>query len=389
VVALRLDDPTRETARRDALVSAWMPVLWANDFGGLTVGLRQRSNYLGRYDRGLVLGTVATAADSGRRLGVYGRWSNPIGHLAPRTETSLAAWTVEGRAGAALSVDRALRQHLGYGSDPHAGFDAVWFATTNMEYLDRRLWDDAGTVEVGPWVSTAVQRGGTRLAARLSAQAGVLYWNPGTGVVSTSRYDVEAYGRFTGAVSARMPFWLGTNVGVRLFGGAYAGAAAPVRQRRIPVAGADPYETFTNPLLRSRGALFVRPDFHYHAPGNANLRAFRSDLAGRWAVSASLELTRSVWRRDGGILRELALEGFAEVGLVDTMAVPATTPGQGSTPLYDGGIGLVTTHQVRDLDWTMRLELPLIVSRWEYAADPRLGSARLAFRWQVSLAPSF
>jgi hypothetical protein len=37
----------------------------------------------------------------------------------------------------------------------------------------------------------------------------------------------------------------------------------------------------------------------------------------------------------------------------------------------------------------MRLELPLIVSRWEYAADPRLGHARLAFRWQVSLTPSF
>src|SRR2546422_5742483 len=39
----RLDDPTRETARRDRLVSAWMPVAWWNDFGGVTLGLRQRS----------------------------------------------------------------------------------------------------------------------------------------------------------------------------------------------------------------------------------------------------------------------------------------------------------------------------------------------------------
>jgi len=45
------------------------------------------------------------------------------------------------------------------------------------------------------------------------------------------------------------------------------------------VAGADPYTTFANPLLRSRGALFVRPDFHYQAPGDANLRAFRPDPA--------------------------------------------------------------------------------------------------------------
>src|SRR5260370_27621879 len=276
-VALRIDDPTREGARRDALVSAWMPVLWSNDFGGLTVGLRQRSNYLGRYDRGVVLGTVATGADSGHRFGVYGRWSNPIGHLAPRTETSVAAWTVEGRAGVALSVDRALRQHLGYGADPHAGFDAVWFATTNMGYLDRRLWEDAGTIEAGPWVSTAVQRGAAQLAARLSAHAGLVYWNPGMGVVvSSSRYDVAGFGRFTGAVSVRAPFWLGTHVGVRLFGVRYA-----------------------------------------------------------------------------------------------------------------GGVGLVTGHQLRDLNWRVRLELPPIVSRWECALDPRLGHARLAFRWQVSLAPSF
>src|SRR5438034_2919967 len=40
----------------------------------------------------------------------YGRWSNPIRHLMPRTETGVAAWAVEGRAGVALSLDRALRE---------------------------------------------------------------------------------------------------------------------------------------------------------------------------------------------------------------------------------------------------------------------------------------
>src|SRR5206468_782432 len=83
---------------------------------------------------------------------------------------------------------------------------------------------------------------------------------------------------------------------------------------------ADPYETFTDPFLRSRGALFLRPDFFYHAPGNGNLRGFRSDLSGRWALTANLELARSVWRRDRGILREVALEGFTDRGLVDTRA---------------------------------------------------------------------
>jgi len=162
-----------------------------------------------------------------------------------------------------------------------------------------------------------------------------------------------------------------------------------VPQRRIPIAGADPYETFTNPLLRSAGALFVRPDFYYHAPGNGNLRGFRNDLGGRWAVTVNLELARSVWRRDRGILRDVSLTGFVDGGLVDTLAVSPTSPGRSYTPLYDGGVGLVTRHQIRDLGWTMRFELPLVVSRSTYARDLRPSEGRLAFRWQLSLSPSF
>jgi len=387
-VALKLDDPTRETARRDRTVSAWLPVAWSNDFGGVTLGLRNRSNYIGRYDRGFTLGSVAAGSGATDRFGFYSRWSNPIGHLMPRTETSVAAWAVEGRAGVQLSVDRSLRQHLAFGPDPHVGFDALWMATTNLGYVDRRQWDDAGTVEGGPWVSTSFRQGGAQVRARLAARGGVVYWNPGPGIVSATRYDIEGFGRFTGEASVRAPFWLGTTLGLRVFGGAYAGQSAPVPQRRIPIAGADPYEMFTDPLLRSRGALFVRPDFFYHAPGNGNLRAFRSDLGGRWALAANLELTRSLWR-GRGILRDVALMGFADGGLVDTMAVAPATPGRGSTPLYDAGVGLVTRQQVRDLAWTMRFELPLLVNRFDYAADVRPNDGRLAFRWQISLSPSF
>src|SRR5439155_17327 len=257
----RLDDPTRETARRDRLVRAWLPVAWSNSFGGFTIGLRERTNYLGSYDRGLLVAALATGPGATNRFDFYGRWGNPIGHPEPRTETSMSAWSAEGRAGAKLSMDRSLRQHLDFGADPHVGFDALWMATTELGYLDRGLWDDAGTV-----------------------------------------------------------------------------------------AAADPYETFTDPLLRRRGALFLRPDFYYHAPGNANLRAFRRDLGGRWAVSVNGELTRSLGRRDHGFLREASLMGFADAGVVDTLAVPATKPGRGSTFLYEGGLGLVTSHQLGDLD---------------------------------------
>src|SRR5256886_6788014 len=332
-VDLRLDDPTREGARRDKLVSAWLPLAWSNDFGGVTLAMRNRTNYLDRYNRGLSIASAATGNGTSQRFGFYGRWSNPIRHLMPRTETGVAAWAVEGRAGVALSLDRALREHLGFGADPHLGFDALWMATTDLGYLDRRLWEDAGTVEAGPWVSTSVQRGPALGRARLAAPGGPAYSNPSPGYASSSRYDVEGFGRFAGEASVRAPFALGTTIGVRLFGGAYAGRSVPVPQRRVPIAGPDPYATFTNPLLRSAGALFVRPDFHYHAPGNGNLRGFRSDLGGRWALTANLELTRSVWRRDRSILRDVALTGFADGGLVDTLAVTAAAPGRRVNPV--------------------------------------------------------
>jgi hypothetical protein len=386
---LRLDDPTRDVARRDRAVLAWLPVAWANDHGGLTLALRERENYLGRFNRNLMLSSVAVRGDATHRFGFYAQFRNPVSRPLPRTETSMAAWAIEGRAGAAFSMDRSLRRHLTYGPDPHAGFDAIWMATTDLGYVDRGLWEDAGTIEAGPWVSTTVRSGRAVFRARGAARAGAVYRNPGPGVVSANRYDFEGFGRFTGEASVRAPLSLGTTLGVRVFGGAYAGSSVPVRQRRLMIGGADAYETFTNPLLRSRGALFVRPDFHYHAPGDANLRGFRGDLGGRWAVAANVEVGGSLVRRDRGILRVAALSVFFDAGLVDTLALPSARPGKWYTTVYDAGVGLVTRQRIKDLDWTMRVELPFVVNRWDEATDRAPGDERFAFRWQVSLSPSF
>ena len=175
----------------------------------------------------------------------------------------------------------------------------------------------------------------------------------------------------------------------RLYAGAYWGQSPPVRQRRIPVGGADPYETFTNPLLRSRGALFARPGFYYQAPGGANLRGFAADVAGRWAVALNVEGTKRLLARPSGPLREVALLGFADFGVVDSMAIPSSPAGRAATTLYDGGVGVTTRQQVGDLEWTLRFEVPLIVNRFDFARDVRPGQSRLAFRWQISLEPSF
>ncbi|HXF95924.1 MAG TPA: M1 family metallopeptidase [Gemmatimonadales bacterium] len=385
----RVDHPARETARRDRLVRAVMPVGWSNDHGGLTLGLRARANYLGAYQRELGLATYGLRDGATRPAGISVRVADPVRTLRPRTRTAAAAWHVEGRTGVSLHAARSLRRTLASAWDPRAGFDAAWMATSDLGYLDRRLWDDAGTVEAGPWIATAGEWGRAEVRARLAARAGVVYRVPGPGIVSANRYDAEGFARVAGEASVRAPFVLGTRLGARVFAGVYLADSPPPRQRRIMVAGADPYETFSNPFLRSRGALLVRPDFHYHAPGGANLRGFRRDLGGRWAASLNLEAEKPLRRRDRGPVRRVALMGFADLGVVDSAALVSSPPGRRYTTLYDGGLGVVTRHVVGDLEWTVRIEFPLVVNRWDMAADRARDPGRLAFRWQVSLEPVF
>src|SRR5262249_46535247 len=324
--------------------------------------------------------------DATHRWGLYARFGNPVSHPMPRTEGSIAGWYVEGRAGVALHGDHALRRHLTFGPDPHAGFDAIWMAVSHLGYVDRRLWDNAGTIEAGPWFGVSSRNGAEVWQTHASLRFGVVYRNPGAGVQSSTRYDVEGFLRPTVDVSVRKPFIGKTRLGARVFGGAYLAQNPPPLQRRVMAAGADPYETFTNPLLRSRGALFVRPDFHYQAPGDANLRAFRPDLGGRWALGFNLEVTKSLLSRDAGLFTDVALEAFTDAGVVDTLAVPSSD-GHAFTPLYDGGVGVVTRHRINELAWAMRFEVPFVVNRWDYAA---MGTdKRIAFRWLISLEPSF
>ncbi len=106
-------------------------------------------------------------------------------------------------------------------------------------------------------------------------------------------------------------------------------------------------------------------------------------LPTRWAVALNLEGTKTLYK-------SIALAAFADAGIVDPRAIPPVPASQSYTTLYDGGVGVVTRHRINDLSWTMRFELPLVVNRWDYAADGNAFSdGRLHFRWQVSLEPTF
>ncbi|HYK10300.1 MAG TPA: M1 family metallopeptidase [Gemmatimonadales bacterium] len=390
---LVFDDPTRTVTRRDSLVQAYRPQVWYNDLGGLVVSLHANQNYFGLFDRGASDLSRETGRDASHPWGFEFSLANPTGLQHARQTTTLSAWDVEGRAGASLRWDHTLikspfQPFSDPGSDPHAGFDIQWMSTTDVGYLDRRMWDDAGTIELGPWYSNVARQGRTLWTTDLGVKGGVVYRVPGPGVISQNRYDVNAYARVTGQGSVRTPFVGGAFLGVRLFGGAYFSPNAPPLQRRIYVGGADPYTTFTDPLLRSRGAWFVRPGFYYQAPGDGNLRGFSSTLGGRWVVTTNIELTHSLLTRHAGFMRNTTFEAFFDGGLVDTMAVLSASGTSAMTTLWDGGAGLVFQTAIRQLAWTTRFEVPFLVNRFDKARDVRSGG-NTAFRWSVSLAPSF
>jgi hypothetical protein len=386
--AARFDNPTRDVVRRDKLALGFMPVAWSNDVDGVTLGIRSRSNYLGRFNRELTIASQGLKGDLSDGRGFYFTFENPVRHPVPRTTTGIAGWSVEGRAGSRLWWDRSDRQRWVDRADPHTGFDALWMATTNKTFLDPRLWDDAGTVEAGPWRSSTWPVGRGTMSGRIGFHGGIVYRYPGPGIVAEHRYDMEPFLRGTAELSAHLPFWLGTTLGLRGFGGGYWAHSPPPLQRRIYVAGVDPYETFTNPLLRSRGALFVRPGFFYQAPGDANLRGFAPELGGRWALSGSVELSHTVFTARQGVVRGLAVHLFGDGGLVDSAAVPSVATGKGAL-LWDAGAGAVATLRAGDLGWTMRFDVPLLVNRWTFAADSHGRDRTAQFRWLVSLSPSF
>src|SRR5439155_1194785 len=103
----RRDSVARLTSRVQ-LRRGFLPVLWSNDYGGVTVGLRARPMCRGDVERGLFVASAAMRGGATSSISVYGRWSNPpfLGRGLPRGATSVAAWSIEGRTGAALALDR-------------------------------------------------------------------------------------------------------------------------------------------------------------------------------------------------------------------------------------------------------------------------------------------
>jgi hypothetical protein len=377
-------------SRRDGLTVGLQPTLWYNDAGGVTVGLRSRDDYLGRFEQNQALVTASTgwgADDDVRQIDVFLRARNPVFLRAPNFSQTLDAFKLEGRYGAMGTVEWTRRAHLTFGPTWTARAGLQWVAPDDFRYLDRGYYDDAGTVEAQLGSGVETQSGGWALSLSTSAGGGLAYNR--RGLADSGRPELDPfYARGSLEGIARRTI-AGLGVALRLYGGVATGDHAAPKQRQIYFQGSDPLAQLYNPFLRSRGALLVGRDFHYHSSGGAGIRGAESRLSGAGIIALNLEVDRTILMQgEARLFRRVSLAGFTDWGYGLGSAVEPLT-GDRIRFLGDAGIGIRAEHRIGDTQFVTRFDVPLFVSRPELAQDRGAGDDKFEFRWTFSFEPSF
>jgi hypothetical protein len=383
--------------RRDALTAAVAPTAWYNDEGGVTLGGRVRTDYLGRFERNELLLSVDTRGWDERdgSLGGFGGYlkvGNPVRLQMPRTSQTLEAYWVEGRAGLAVAAERQTNAHRSFGPRTWRGGSLRWLVTTETEYLDPALWDGGGTVEAESWLRSEERRGRWSLSGRLGAGGGVEYRNRGIGVTTGTNYDVQPYLRLSAEASARLALGGRASAALRGYAGWVESGRRPLKQRQLFVSGADPYRQFGNPFLRSRGALLSGNDVHYHMPGGGGVRGLQPGITSTRLVAINAEADAAVLLRSDRdsasgrgirLFREVRIAGFGDAALGNG-DIPLT--GRGASLVADAGVGIRIRHRIAQTSFVTRFDAPLLVTRPRLAVDDQAGSVR--FRLVVSFSPA-
>ena len=383
--------------RRDGLTAAIAPTVWYNDEGGVTVGGRVRTDYLGRFEQNELMLSVDTRGWDERdgSLGGFGGYltvRNPVRLQMARTAQTLEAYWAEGRAGLAVAAERQTNAHRTFGPRTWRGGSLRWLVTTETEYLDPALWDGGGTVEAEAWLRSEERRGRWTLFGRLGGGGGVEYRNRGAGLSTGTSYDVQPYLRLTAEAGARRELGARASIAVRGYAGWVESGRRPLKQRQLFVSGADPYRQFGNPFLRSRGSLLSGSDVHYHMPGGGGVRGLQPGITSTRLLAINVEADRAVLLRDDRdsatgrgmrLFREVRIAGFGDAALGNG-DIPLT--GSGASLVADAGIGIRIRHRIAQTSFVTRFDVPFLVTRPRLAVDDQAGSVR--FRVIVSFSPA-
>jgi hypothetical protein len=382
-----LDTYFSRRTRRDRLTVGWAPLAWYNDAGGWTFGMRSRDDYLGRYELHSVAVTQSTGlgtTDGRTDFDVRVTLRNPTALRSPQLGQRLDfAWS-EGRVAAAARVDKDLRRSV---SDPHertVGLSVAWLSTRAPAYLDPGYYDDAGTVELTGAFAFRGPKGSWDLSLDGGLAAGWMYRDSvATGV---DRRREQPYGRVTVAATARRSVGGPMSIAARAYGGVTIAPDDLVRQRLIYVAGADPYQRYGNPFLRSRGSILARDGVFYHQPGGAGVRGVDPRTAARQAYGLSLEFENRLWWGGAGLFGRGALAFFLDVALADG---DLDDSGNRLRGVGDGGVGLRIDHRIGQTPFQTRFDFPFWVSHPTLAHDDGPGDREFGVRWSFSFVPAF
>ena len=381
-----------ERVARDHRTRGISPTVWYNDAGGITLGFRTRENYFGRFEENINQQNYSTGwATDGKAkdMDFLMRLRNPVKLQHPGMSQQLDLYDIEGRFGASLALDWARRDHLGYGGRRNWGVQLTWLQPDDFRYLDRGYYDDAGTVELELHTGAQDRRGPWTLASELRGGGGLAYNKRGLAAATGRTALDQFYGRASLTTTATRP--LGTHAGLRLrfFTAISTSGDQTVKQRQVYLSGADPQEQFTSPFLRSNGALFVRPDLYYQAPGGGMLRGFDPHLSAEGVVALNVEIERMLLSRPKAkLFRRVRLAAFGDAGHTIGDSFTPSSGGQ-LRWLADAGVGVRADHLIGATAFTTRLDLPLYVSRPTLAQDRDPGSDRVGFRWTFAFQPSW
>jgi hypothetical protein len=376
-------------SRRDRMTIGLQPTVWYNDAGGVTLGVRSRDDYMGRFEQNVTFISQSTGwgvDPEVRDFDFYARVRNPVFLRAPNVSETLDAFNVEGRFGATASVERKRRAHLGFGPTRMEGITLQWVQPDDFRYLDRGYYDDVGTVEARISSGVSTQQGRWELGVQSSVGGGLAYHR--NGLAASGRPDLDPfYFRGTLEGTARRAVGRRLGLGARVYAGVAGGDDEAAKQRQIYFQGADPLEQLTNPFLRSRGALLVGDDMRYQAPGGAGVRGVDPRVSTAAIIALNLELERTVVARPAArLFNRIALAGFTDLSqAIGGSAQPLL--GERIRFLADAGVGIRAEHRIGDTRFTTRLDLPLFVSRPALAQDRAPGDDQLAFRWMFSFQP--
>ncbi len=386
-----LDTWFSQKVERDRKTVGFLPTIWYNDAAGITLGLRTRDNYFGQFEENLSQYSVGTSWESDDGVedqDFYMRIRNPVWLRSRGMSQTFEGYNVEGRFGGRIALEQRHTPHTFWGPTSTVGASLTWMQPDDFRYLDPGYYEHAGTVELALSAGVTDRVGPWSLGFTSTAAGGLAYQADGL-EAALGRTARPFYGRFTMSGTARRSLGTAWTVAARGYAGITTGESAVAKQRQLYVAGADPLEQFTNPFLRSSGALLVRPDVYYTQPGGAGLRGFDPRLSTVGIVSVNAELERTlIQRRDARLFRRVGIALFGDAG--HTLRDGVIRDGDARFQfLADAGAGLRAEHRIGQTTFTTRVDFPLWVNKPLAAQDTDPGDQPVGFRWQFSFSPAW